>query len=110
MYQQIDMATSIPLNRLLLDRSMCEWVKAHADPHAKTLRMKRLPPAQDTAVGGLKDERLRSLETLVETEPIRVAPFRDSGHYEVLDGRHRTVLAISRGETSIVAVVEGEDA
>lgn len=100
------METELPLAHLLLDKAMCRWLKANADAQTKALGMKRLPPSHDGAMGELKAERIL---TCKGGGPIRVTAFRDSGRYEVVDGRHRTVLAIQEGDTVIDAVIEDDD-
>lgn len=100
------MDTELPLAHILLDAAMCRWLKENADEQAKALRLKRLPPAHNKTVGDLKPERIR---TCKGGGAIRVTAFRDSGHYEIVDGRHRTVLAIQEGNTTIDAVIENDD-
>lgn len=85
---------------------MCRWLKANANAQTKALGMKRLPPSLDKAVGELTTERIK---TCKGGGPIRITAFRNSGRYEVVDGRHRTVLAIQEGNTTIEAVIEDDD-
>jgi len=100
------MTSIIPLKYLLLDRAMSTWVKTHANSHAKALKMKKLHTGYDDTVGGLNQERIDSLKQMECIDPIRITPYRNSNYYEVIDGRHRTVLAISREQTIIVALVK----
>jgi hypothetical protein len=100
------MENEVPIAHILLDAAMCSWLKANANEQAKSLRLKRLPPSHNHTVGELKAERIK---TCRGGGPIRITAFRDSGHYEIVDGRHRTVLAIQEGNTTIGAVIEDDD-
>lgn len=100
------MKTELPLSYILIDTAMRTWLNQNADSQAKTLQLKRLPSSQDKAVGNLQSERIK---TCKGGGAIRVAPFRNSGHYEVIDGRHRTVLAIQEGNTTIDAIIETDE-
>ena len=100
------MDTEVPLAHILLDSPMRRWLKANANKQTKALKMKRLPLSSDKSVGHLNEERIK---TCRGGGPIRIAAFRDSGHYEIVDGRHRVVLAIREGNSTIDAVIENDD-
>lgn len=85
---------------------MCKWLRTNANEQTKSLRMKRLPHSRNKTVGELKADRIKTCRA---GGPIRITAFRNSGYYEVVDGRHRTVLAIQEGNTTIDVVIEDDD-
>jgi hypothetical protein len=98
----------IPLAKILLDRAMCGWLKKNADAKTKDLKCKKMPPKYDNTVGYLSPNRILSIRDPSYREtPIQVIWFRDTSHYEVIDGRHRVVLAIQRGDTTIQGQMQG---
>lgn len=96
----------VPLAHILLDSAMCKWLKENANEQAKTLKMKRLPQSRDHVVGELNATRML---TCKGGGPIRISAFGNSGYYEIIDGRHRTVLAIQEGNTKIDVYIETDD-
>lgn len=64
-----------------------------------------MPAGMDWAVIGLWVVRFRKTAELCDPA-ITVAPIDGTGHWRILDGRHRTVASLIAGRTHINAVEE----
>jgi hypothetical protein len=65
--------------------------------------------AMDAHVPGLDLERVRQLVSgeLVDERPIEVADVADCGHWRIINGRHRFVAALARGDETVEVTVVG---
>ena len=107
-YMSYYIMTTIPLRRILLDRAMRAWVKENADEQGRQLNLKQLPPNYDRCVGQLQQDRIDSLARCEAELPIVVLPYKSTKYYEVVDGRHRVVLAIQNRATAICTELDEE--
>lgn len=98
----------VELTHILLDGAMLKWLKGNADSEAKKMGLKRLPSRLDVAVGDLRSSKIDALKSSDTWPSIVVREYRKTGYYEVIDGRHRVVLAISRGDRDISCMTECE--
>ena len=93
--------TASPLHRILLDKAMRAWIKENADEQGRKLNMKQIPSKYDKCVGKLQQDRIDSLARCGAELPIVIIPYKSTKYYEVVDGRHRVVLAIQNRATTI---------
>lgn len=90
----------IPVNKLLLDKAMNLWVKKNANEFALKKKIKILPAKYDNAVGNINTNKITQLEKAYSINEIHNLPFvlvkqyKNTEYYEIIDGRHRVVLAL----------------
>ena len=101
------------LTNILVDNAMFKWIKLNADEKAKKLKMKRLPSNMEKGVGFLKHVKINDIQKAYENDSVSLLPdiviskYRDTGYYYVIDGRHRTVVAICNDKQQISATLLG---
>ena len=100
----------IPIKNIIHDTPMKCWSEENAHDILSSVRPKRLPPCKDT-VGKLNPTKILSIQMAYdnghqnELPPIKVKQYKSSGYYEVIDGRHRAVMAMKFKEKCISANV-----
>tara|TARA_Y100000389_G_C17470694_1_gene530399 strand:- start:2911 stop:3225 length:315 start_codon:yes stop_codon:yes gene_type:complete len=90
----------IQIAKLLLDRAMNLWVKKNANDFAFNKKVKILSAKYDNAVGNININKITQLEKAYSINQIHNLPFvlvkqyKNTDYYEIIDGRHRVVLAL----------------
>ena len=100
----------IPIKNIIYDTPMISWSKENAQDILASVRPKRLPASKDT-VGKLNPLKIFNIENAYkrglqnELPAIIVNQYKYSQYFEVIDGRHRTVIALKYKDNSIAANV-----
>ena len=100
----------IPIENIIHDTPMKSWSQENAHDILSSVRPKRIPPSKDT-VGKLNFTKIMNIQTAYdngnqnELPPIKVKQYKSSCYYEVIDGRHRAVMALKHKENCISANV-----
>lgn len=104
---------NIPMKNIIHDTPMMKWSKENASEMVSQVKPKKLPPKKDT-IGTLKPEKIDQIQSAYDEgiqhtlPPINVKQYGSTPYYEVIDGRHRSVMALKHGEESIPAkIMEG---
>ena len=97
----------IELNKILVSRPILYAVKKiigedDTKDILKTYKFKLEPSASFTPLNRL--DRLNTFD-FVNTTPIDVKEFSNTGYYRILNGRHRVAIAISRELASIPVII-----
>jgi len=101
---------NIPIENIIHDTPMMNWSKKNAPSILNQVQPKKLPPKKDT-VGTLKPKKIDRIQSAYDAgiqhklPPINVKQYGKTGFYEVIDGRHRSVMALKHGEKSIPAKI-----
>jgi hypothetical protein len=102
---------TIPIGKILHDKAMRKWTKENAKEQATIIKPKGLPSKLDKTVGNLKsykiDRLIEAYDSGIQDElpPIKVREYGNSGFYEVIDGRHRSVMALKNNENDINVIM-----
>jgi len=108
----------VALERIIHDGAMFRWGKQNikreqTDDILKGV--KRLPLKEVRTVGELKTSKISSIEEIFKTDtlnklpPIRIKKYKHTKYFEIIDGRHRVVLAIKYNKKTIDSLVESND-
>ena len=103
--------TNIPIANIIQDTPMKNWCKENAKDKLSEVKPMKLPKSKDTTIGSLKQDKIDSIQNAYDQgeqnllPPIRVKQFGNTPYYEVLDGRHRSVMALKNGEPSVPAQI-----
>ena len=105
------MSHNIPIQKIIHDTPMRNWCIVNAQDRLGELKPKKIPKSKDT-VGSLKPEKINKIQNAYdlgiedELPPIEVKKFGNTGYYEVIDGRHRAVMALKNNEETIRANIQ----
>ena len=100
----------VSINKLVYDSAMVKWSKDNALSEIMSVRPKKLPASRDT-VGFLKEEKIVQIEESYDNgdwhllPPIVIKQYGNTNYFEIIDGRHRVVVALKRGAMNINAVI-----
>ena len=103
--------TNIPIANIIQDTPMRKWSKDNAQDKLSEVKPTKLPKSKDTPFGSLKQDKIDNIQNAYDhgqqilLPPIRVKQFGNTPYYEVIDGRHRSVMALKNEEPSVPAQI-----
>ena len=104
----------VSIDNILHDAAMYRWVKQNIcdrQQYSILKHVKRIPHRHDGSVGELVASKIDCIEkTMLESSiraisPIRIKIYKHTGYFEILDGRHRVVLAIKYNMETVPCIV-----
>ena len=107
----------VSIERILHDSAMYRWVKQNIErkPTDDILKhVKRLPLKVDGCVGELIPSKISMIEEifkknmLYKLPPIRIKKYKHTDYYEIIDGRHRVVIAIQYNKKTIICLIDNQ--
>ena len=93
----------IPIQEILFDLGMKQFVKEHCDDKAKQLNIKILK--RDNLPLNRSSTVHTDIQNKKPLDPIVVKKFKETKYYEVIQGRHRVVISLYEGFTHVPVIV-----
>ena len=93
----------IPIQEILFDLGMKQFVKEHCDDKAKQLNIKILN--RDNLPLNRSSTVHTDIQNKKPLDPIVVKKFKETKYYEVIQGRHRVVISLYEGFTHVPVIV-----